>query len=121
MRWFGWLKRRQQDAAAKKSKNESGSADTFVEATGGGWDEPPKFVASDGGSQSDFVTSLLEQAAKQAQSVKVGEEFIFTITDIPRGISSPHEIVFGLMMLADEYGLECGPVVNEEVWFIRVR
>lgn len=121
MRWFGRLKRRQQDAAAKKSKNESGSADTFIAATGAGWVDSPQYVAGDGGSQSKFVHGLLAQARDQAQSVEVGEEFTFRVTEIPQGITSPHEIVFGIMMIAEQYDIRCELIVDEGVRFTRMQ
>lgn len=97
-------------------------ADTFVEATGGGWFDVPDVVAADGGSQADYVGELLRQAKHQAcdESVPVGGEFTFTVTNIPEGISSPHEIMFGLMMRAGECGLMCTSMIDEKAFFIRV-
>lgn len=96
-------------------------ADTFVEATDGGWSDPPETIASDGGNQKDFVDTLLQQAQRQArETVEIGESFTFTITNIPRGVTSPHEIVFGLMMQANQYGLSCGTIANESATFTRL-
>lgn len=109
---FNWLKR--------KLRSSKGTADSFVVATGGSWGEPSDAIAGDGGSQKDFVTEVLEKAALQAKkSVKVGERFTFTITDIPRGISGPHEIIFGVMMRAGEYGLFADSILNEQIHFTR--
>ncbi|HET8883852.1 MAG TPA: hypothetical protein VFM68_00070 [Candidatus Saccharimonadales bacterium] len=107
-----------------RNKNQeqptTGSSDTFREATGGGWGDPPETIASDGGDQKDFVETLLEQAQQQArESVEIGESFDFAITNIPNGIAGPHEIVFGLMMQSSRYGLSCGVVTNESANFTR--
>lgn len=106
----------------RKDKPSAGAADTFVEATGGGWSDSPEVVAGDGGSQADFVGQTLERARAYAleNNIPVGQEFGFTITDIPAGISSPHEIIFGLMMRASEYGLIPGTIVNETAFFTLV-
>lgn len=106
----------------KKDSPSSGTADTFVEATGGGWSDPSNTVAGDGGAQADFVGQTLERARAHAleNDIPVGQEFEFTITDIPAGISSPHEIIFGLMMRAGEYGLTSGAIANETAFFTRV-
>ncbi len=110
---FGWGKKKQVTPL-------TGGADTFVDATGGGWGEPPLVVAADGGSQADYVQQQLELAAIQAQDVAVGETFSFTLTNIPLGITSPHEIAFGLMMRAGEYGLLPGVMSNETIEFERL-
>lgn len=106
----------------KKEKPKSGTADTFVEATGGGWSDLPETVSSDGGSQADFVGQTLERARAYAleNNIPVGEEFEFIITDIPVGVTSPHEIIFGLMMRAGEYGLISRVIANETAFFTRV-
>ena len=122
MSWFRDMwKQRKHNAATTVSENDSGSAQTFAEATGGGWGEPPNVVATDGGSQAAYVKQQLELAAEQAQSMAVGEEFTFLLTDIPRSISSPHEIVAGLIVQSYDYGLEFSSVVDEEVRFRRYR
>ena len=106
----------------RKKRREEQVAQTFVEATGGGWSDSPETVAMDGGGQRDYVSEMLRRASVYArENVEVGEEFAFTITDIPAGIASPHEIVIGLMMQADEYGLQAGVLVNETAHFTRVK
>jgi hypothetical protein len=106
----------------RKKKPSTGTADTFVEATGGGWFDAPDRVAGDGGSQADFVGVTLERARNYAleNDIPVGKEFEFTITEIPLGISSPHDIIFGLMMRAQEYGLSSNAVANETAFFTRL-
>ncbi|MEO7904629.1 MAG: hypothetical protein ABIR91_02440, partial [Candidatus Saccharimonadales bacterium] len=91
------------------------TADTFVEATGGGWGDAHDIIAADGGSQADYVGQQLEKAAKRAESMTASERFTYTLTDIPQGISGPHEITFGLMMRAPEYGLRCLSAINEKI------
>lgn len=107
----------------KKSGPSPGTADSFVEATGGGWSDAPGIVAIDGGAQADFVGQTLERARAYAleNDIPVGQEFEFTIADIPVGISSPHEIVFGLMMRAGEQGLSPGVIADEKAFFTRFR
>lgn len=104
-----------------KKKPAAETADTFVEATGGWWTDSPDTIPGDGGSQADFVGRTLQRARDFAleNNIPVGEEFEFIITDIPVGISSPHEIIFGLMMRAHEYGLIPGAVANETAYFTR--
>jgi len=96
--------------------------DTFVEATGGGWSDPPSTVPADGGSQADFVGQTLDRARAYMleQGIVVDQEFTFVITDIPVGISNPHEIIFGMMMRAPDYGLDAISVANEQAVFIRM-
>lgn len=95
-------------------------ARTFVEATDGGWGDPPESVAVNGGSQADYVVEQLRAAQAHAQkNVAIGETFNFTITNIP-AVMSPHEIMFGMMMQADSYGLRCGPAMNERFTFTRI-
>lgn len=107
----------------RKKDKSSGTAGTFVEATGGGWFDAPETIAGDGGAQADFVAQTLERARAYAleNNIPVGQEFEFVITDIPTGITSPHEIVFGLMMRASEYGLTPGVIDNETARFTRVK
>src|SRR5690606_13474182 len=95
---FGWL-------FGKRSSKKTAS--TFVEATGGGWNDLPATVATDGGSQEGFVKEQLERARLYAleNHIAIGESFEFTIDEIPVGLKSPHEIVFGMMMRANDYGL----------------
>jgi hypothetical protein len=111
---FKYLRRRK---AAK-----TGTSDTFLEATGGGWSESPEVIATEGGTQADFVDLMLSQARAHAlaEDIPVGQEFEFVITNIPNGISSPHEIAFGLMIQAGRFGLEPGTIMNEKVRFTRI-
>lgn len=106
----------------KKKATSNGTSDTFVEATGGGWSDLPDTIPGNGGTQADFVGQTLERARAYAleNDVAVGQEFQFIITDIPTGISSPHEIIFGLMMQAGEYGLSCRGIANEKAHFTRL-
>lgn len=99
---------------------DSNTTDTFVKATGGGWGDTPNIVPADGGSQKDYVESQLELAKQQAASVAVGESFTYRLTDIPVGISGPHEIMFGMMMRSHEYGLMSGPMIDEKIEFTRI-
>lgn len=94
--------------------------DTFVSATGGGWGEMPNIIPADGGSQKDYVESQLELARQQAAKLAVGESFTYRLTNIPKGISGPHEIMFGMMMRSHEYGLESGSMLNEKIKFTRI-
>lgn len=105
-----------------RKKKSEGTARTFVEATGGGWGDTPDVISGDGGANADYVGEVLRQASEYAneQGIAVGEEFCFTITDIPVGISSPHEIIMGLMMRAHECGLSVDSAINEEVYFTRM-
>lgn len=102
-------------------KKPQGTAQTFVEATGGGWRDSPNTVAADGGEHAGYVGEVLHQASEYAhdQGIGVGEEFDYTITNIPRGITSPHEIMFGLMMRAQDYGLSASSMHDEKIRFIR--
>lgn len=106
----------------KRKKKSHGTADTFVEATGGGWSDSPDIVAGDGGENADYVGEVLRQASEYAREngVEIDEEFEFTFTDIPRGITSPHEIMFGIIMRAHEYGLSSAGMANETAYFTRV-
>lgn len=83
--------------------------DTFVQATGGGWDGP--HCSMEIGCDADiisFVRRSLEQAREYADrtGLDVGEEFSFTLTDIPSGLSGPHNAVATLAMRASLYGLK---------------
>ena len=108
----------------RKKKPKEGVADTFVSATGGGWSDRDIDGAMeiDGGEHSDYVGEVLRQASEYAKrtNVAIGQEFEFTITDIPRGIPSPHEIVMGIMMRAGEYGLSPGVMHDETARFTRL-
>lgn len=115
----------------RRKKKNARTASTFVEATGGGWSDIPESVSARGGSQEAFVRLTLERARNYAiaNNIPEGSEFEFpvgvnqfelTITDIPVGIKSPHEISFGIIMLAFEYGLSASSVINEKVRFIRL-
>lgn len=99
----------------------SGTAATFVEATGGGWFDVPDRIAANGGSQAQYVAKTLRSAYDYAHEngIEVGVDFEFTITDIPVGIKSPHEIVFGIMMESFKYGLEAKTVNDETFYFAR--
>lgn len=106
----------------RRKKKSEGTASTFVEATGGGWTDAPEVMAADGGANADYVGDVLRLARIHAvsHSIPVGEEFEFTIANIPMGITSPHEIVFGLMMRAEEFGLSAGVMFDEKVTFTRI-
>ena len=104
----------------RKAPSDDAGVSTFVEATGGGWRGTPDRVSVDGGSQAEYVRSQLELAREQAMAVEVGEKITYTLTDIPRGIASPVEILFGLMMLAREYDLRPGVARNETIEFTRL-
>lgn len=106
----------------KKEEPEStGTADTFVEAIGGGWGDPPRIIPADGGEYADYVGGVLEGASEYAhdQEVGIGEEFDYLITNIPRGISNPLEIMAGLLKRAPDYGLSVDFMRNETIRFIR--
>ena len=116
---FGFGRRKRRNMASA-SAGATGTASTFVEATGGGWGDPPMRVAANGGSQADYVLQQLHAAREYArENVAVGDTFEYRLTNIPRGISSPHEIMMGLMFQADEYGLMCSFMHDEAVTFIR--
>lgn len=125
MFWFGRKKEKssQIDPEDRQQQVNPSTADTFVEATGGGWGDPADVIAADGGEQSDYVGLMLVLAREQAikNDVAVGEDFTFQLVAIPRGIVSPHEIMFGLMMRAGEQGLSCGMMHDEKVIFTRNR
>ena len=135
MRWFDWVKSvaaylsfnliTDDNEKQSKTLEESHTPDThntFVAATGGGWGDPPERVAGDGGEQADYVSSQLAKAQAYAQvHVEVGDTFEFRLTKIPGNITSPHEIAFGIMMRAGEYGLQPGVNVNETFTFTRLR
>ena len=100
----------------------AGTADTFLEATGGGWNDAPDIIAADGGEYAEFVGQILAGARRYAdEHVEIDGAFIHTISDIPRGIASPHEIMFGVMMRALDYDLRCEGIFNETVHFRRLR
>ena len=103
-------------------RRKKGTAPTFVEATGGGWSDVPLAVPADGGDDRDYVHAMLQEAQLYAveHGVPVGGSFTFMLTDIPVGIVSPHEIVFGLMMQAGAYGLMCEYVADETASFVRM-
>lgn len=107
-----------EDSSKQSQQNTSHAADTFVEATGGGWDEMPDKVSN----QDDYVRGLLEQARDQAlrSGVKVGEEFDFTITNIP-GITHPNEVIFPIVLLQSDYGLMMVYSADETVRFKRTK
>ena len=109
-------------------KNESPeestkTADTFVEATDGGWTDSPEVVAGYGGSQASYVVQVLEKAREYAleNGHEPGDKFLYKLTDIPRTIHSPHEIVMSLMLQADTYGLRVNYIKDEIVHFVRKR
>lgn len=105
---------------AKQRRGSDTTSDTFVEATGGGWGDPPNVVAADGGSQKSYVTQQLELASQEALQLEVGESFHYILKNIPAGIESPHEIIFGMIMRASEYGLSHGVASNERIRFTRI-
>ncbi len=96
--------------------------DTFVSATGGGWNEAPEVIQADGGEYRDYVAEQLERARQQAdkEGLKPGDVLRYRLVDIPRGIVSPHEISFGMMIRASEYGFTPG-VMNNELINLTVR
>lgn len=98
-------------------------ADTFAEAAGGSWGDAPDVIPGDGGQYADYVGETLQRAHAYAleHEIPIGQEFEFTLEDIPVGISGPHEIVFGLMMRAEEFGLSPGLMINESATFTRLR
>lgn len=106
----------------RRRKPPRTTADTFIEATEGGWGEVPKRIAIDGGSQADFVRQTLQAARQYAidNQIQIGETFKYIIKDIPVGISSPHEISFGLMMQAFDFGLSADYMRDEQVKFVRL-
>jgi hypothetical protein len=117
-----WRRRNEATVEASEVSESSENSETFLQATGGGWSDPPEVISIDGGAQAGYVDLMLAQARAYAlaKEIPIGQEFEFTITDIPNGISSPHEITFGLMMQAGRFGLEPGPVMNETVRFTRI-
>lgn len=104
----------------KKKGSPANTADTFVEATSAGWYDSPDQVAADGGSQRDYVTEQLEAAAEVAKQYQIDEQFEYRLTDIPAGIQSPHEIAFGIMMRAPDYGLMVDTMVDETLYVVRL-
>lgn len=118
---FGFDRKKAPRTDANKATSD-GVADTFVGATGGGWGKPPMSAAADGGEHSDYVGTMLERAKAYADEngISIGEEFRFTITDIPTGIASPHEIVFGMMMRASDFGFIPGMMMNETISLTRI-
>lgn len=104
-----------------RKKRPSSRVSSFVEATNGGWDDGPDRVRVDGGSRKDYVIEVLEAAVAYADEhgIKPGETFEYTLTNIPSGISSPLEIVIGIMYRAGEYGLLPGSAFNETFSFTR--
>lgn len=103
--------------STKDNSFEQETADTFVEATDGGWSDPAEIISADGGSQRNYVEDQLESARHQALSegLGVGDTLKYKLTSIPKGISSPHEIVFGIMMQASRYGFRPGVMHDEMV------
>lgn len=106
----------------RRKKRPEGTAQTFVEATGGGWGDVPDELPADGGVHADYVGEVLQRARDYADEhdIKVREEFMLRITDIPRGIRNPQEIVFGIMSRAHDYGLIAGAMFDEKVYFTRL-
>ena len=103
-------------------KRRKAAASTFVEATGGGWGDAPLMIPADGGDSRDYVHAMLQEAHLYAveHGVAIGASFEFTLTNIPMGIVSPHEIMFGLMMQAGGYGLMCEYMADETASFVRL-
>lgn len=117
---MGTVKLQSAEDSEAITSSEVARAETFVEATGGGWDDVPNRVAPDGGDFASYVAQQLRAAQMYAQAnVAVGEWFDFTITNIP-AVISPHEIVSGMIMQADTYGLGCGSAMNERFSFKRL-
>lgn len=107
----------------RKKKSQTATADTFVKATGGSWNDIPDVVTGDGGEHADYVGEILRKVSEYAiqEGVAVGEEFAYTLTEIPHGITSPHEVIFPLMMRAHEYGLRAGFMHDETAHFVRTK
>lgn len=120
---FGARKKGSEDIdhASEESHNSrpdnSEVSDTFVEATGGGWRDLPETVPADGGNQADYVESQLKKATIEAyeRGLVTGDSFRYRLTDIPKDISSPHEIAFGMMLQASKYGMIAGAMRDEEI------
>jgi hypothetical protein len=106
----------------KKKKPKPDVADRFFKEADGGWPDLPDEVAADGGSQADFVKATLEHVLEYAKDndIAIGETFEFTIRDIPVGISNSLEIILGLTMQADKYGLLLSRIVDETATFTLV-
>lgn len=106
----------------RRRKPDPGTASTFVEATGGGWGDVPGVMSADGGEHADYVGEVLRRAQAHAveQGIAIGEDFTYTLTDIPCGITSPHEIIIGLMTRARDFGLEAGIAFGEKIAFTRL-
>ncbi|OYX42414.1 hypothetical protein B7Y94_03470 [Candidatus Saccharibacteria bacterium 32-49-12] len=107
----------------KKKSSANSTASTFVESTSAGWSDLPESIPDNGGEQAEFVNQTLARAHAEAidRGVAIGDEFKFQITDIPVGIASPHEIVFGLIGQAHRYGLRCNVVCDEAAYFVRLK
>jgi len=105
------------------SQTVKATSSTFEKATGGGWADAPEKILVTGGTHDEFVEATLKSAYAYAieKDVSVGEVFDFTIIHIPSGIGSPHEIIFGLLMRAGNYGLSSIGVMNETASFKRLR
>lgn len=93
------------------------TVDTFVEATDGGWGDPAEAIPVDGGSQRNYVEDQLESARRQAlnEGLEPGDTLKYKLTRIPKGITSPHEIAFGIMMQASRYGFTPGVMHDETI------
>ena len=127
MKWFGRKKSAQEPQVAvskgvEVKREPRATASTFLEATGGGWSDAPDVIAINGGEDADYVGEMLSHARDfaLANEIGIGERFEFTLTDIPVGITSPHEIIFGLMMRAHEVELSCEGTSDETICFIRM-
>lgn len=116
MWWFG-----RKRYKARRAIGE-GTAKTFVEATGGGWGNPPDVVPVEGGPETDFALQTLRLAHEYAvkNDIPIGGEFDYVITNIPQGISSPHTIMFSVMLYADQFGLHPESFVDEKVHFVHI-
>lgn len=121
---FGFRRKKKDSAPTTETTKEEATevtADTFMEATNGGWSSIPDTLATNGGSSADYVRRSLENARLYAveNNIAVGEDFEFTLKEIPKGIQSPHEILFGLMMQASQYGLSCTIIHDEKMSLTR--
>lgn len=120
---MGWFSRRKglRRHPHVPDSAPAGNASTFIEATGGGWGDPPELMADDGGPHADYVNEQLALARAYAQEhVAIGQPFEFTISNIPRGIATPHDIVFGIMFRAGHYGFWPGAMTNETITLTRL-
>lgn len=117
----GGIQRKLKDVLAKRSNRRLGDmAANFVDATDGGWYDTPKVVSADGGNYTAYVAQQLEFARSEAMSLPVGAQIEYTLRGVPRGIHTPHDIVFGMMMKSEDYGLRFEHSFNETFAFTKI-